>query len=426
MSDNRAVVLLVDDMQENLMLLSNILRDEYHIKVAKTGEKALEIANKYEVDLILLDVVMPKMGGYEVCERLQANKKTSNIPVIFVTANTSLEDEEKGFSMGAVDYIIKPYAPSTVISRVKTHVQLQHKREELEEKNEKLKSYINLIDKNIITSSTNLLGDITYVSQAFCDISGYSKEELLGQNHRIVKHPDFDPQVYVEIWETITADKTWQGEIKNLKKNGRHYWVKATISPTYDKHGKKNGYTAIRQDITDKKRVEEISITDGLTGIYNRRHFNETFPKLIDAAKRKDELLCFLLLDIDHFKQYNDNYGHQRGDEALIKFAACLKESLKRAEDLCFRLGGEEFGLVYKPESKEKALQFANALRENIEAMKIPHKHSKVSDHITASMGLVCKNANDIDHMDEIYKEADELLYASKESGRNRVSINTP
>ena len=289
--------------------------------------------------------------------------------------------------------------------------------------NSQMKKYIKIVDENVLTSSTDLDGNITYASEAFCEISGYSKDELIGTNHRIIRHSDMKESTYKELWETITSGKTWKGEIKNKKKNGDYYWVKASISPVFDNKGEIISYTAVREDITDKKIIEEISITDGLTNIYNRRYFDEIFPKIINEAKRKNELVAFVFMDIDHFKQYNDNYGHQKGDEVLINFAACLKQSLHRSSDYTFRLGGEEFAVVYQMETKEKAVEFANNLRKNIENLKIEHKYSSVSSYITASMGLICKNANEI-VIDEIYKQADDLLYQAKRSGRNQVKVN--
>ena len=230
--------------------------------------------------------------------------------------------------------------------------------------------------------------------------------------------------IYKELWETISSGKIWKGELKNLKKNGDYYWVKAIIEPNFSKEGKIIGYSAIRYDITDRKLIEIISITDGLTNIYNRRYFDEIFPKIINSAKRKDELVSFLFMDIDHFKQYNDNYGHQKGDEVLIEVAKCLKDSLHRSSDYAFRLGGEEFAVVYQVETKEKAFEFANMIKNNIENLKIKHEFNSASAYITASMGLICKNANDI-IIDEIYKQADDLLYEAKRNGRNQIKMNT-
>lgn len=288
--------------------------------------------------------------------------------------------------------------------------------------NEKMKTYIKIIDESVIISSTNLKGTIVYVSEAFCEISGFTKEELLNKNHHLIREPSMPKEIYTNLWKTIKNNEVWEGEIKNRRKDGTSYWVKAKISPVFDEDGQKIGYTSIREDITDKKIIEEISITDGLTNIYNRRYFNEMFPKIINSAKRTNDCVNFLLLDIDNFKLYNDNYGHQKGDEVLVNFAKCLKENLHRADDYVFRLGGEEFGIVYKTSNKEKAIEFAQKLRHNIEELKLVHEYNTASHYITASIGLVCKNSQEEALMDDIYKEADDLLYLSKKEGRNKVT----
>jgi len=295
---------------------------------------------------------------------------------------------------------------------------------ELKRKEKTIKNYLELIDENIITSSTDLSGTITSVSEAFCHISGYSKEELIGSKHSIIRHSDMPKELFVDLWETILSDRVWKGEIQNKKKNGDEYWVNVTISPAFDDNGIKVGYSSVRQDITDKKTIEKISITDGLTGIYNRRHFNDMFPRLIDSTKRDDGTICFLIMDIDHFKQYNDTYGHQMGDKALVSVAKIISSSLNRADDYGFRLGGEEFGIIFKAKTKEKAKLFADKFKQNIENLKIEHENNSASNYITASMGLVFVKANEIESIKKIYKEADELLYKAKETGRNRVCIN--
>ncbi|MDZ7819232.1 MAG: GGDEF domain-containing protein [Aliarcobacter sp.] len=144
----------------------------------------------------------------------------------------------------------------------------------------------------------------------------------------------------------------------------------------------------------------------------------------MNGAKRKNELIAFLFIDIDHFKFYNDNYGHQKGDEVLIEVAKCLKESLHRSSDFAFRLGGEEFGIVYQSETKGKAIQFANKIRKNIEDLNIIHEFNSASTYITASMGLICKNANEIEDINIVYKQADNLLYEAKRSGRNQIKVD--
>ncbi|MDD2567144.1 MAG: diguanylate cyclase [Thiovulaceae bacterium] len=288
----------------------------------------------------------------------------------------------------------------------------------------KIKDYIHLIDQNIITSTTDLNGKITHISHAFCKISGYEKSELLGHTHDMMKHPDLDKNFYKNMWNELLNDRVWRGEIKNLKKEGGYYWIDTTIYPIFDEAKNKIGYTSIGRDITEKKMLEELSITDGLTEIYNRRHFNDIFAQMIALSKRKNELLSFLIIDVDYFKQYNDTYGHQKGDNALKEVAKAIKTSLRRADDYCFRLGGEEFGVVFKPKDKQEAIEFAYAIKNKIEDLKITHDTSEAGRYLSVSIGLVSHYAKEIKDDDTIYKEADELLYEAKARGRNRLVSN--
>lgn len=293
---------------------------------------------------------------------------------------------------------------------------------DLKDNEKQIQNYLNLINENIITSSTDLKGTITYVSDAFCKISGYTEKELIGQNHSLVKHPDTPNEIFKDLWNIISNDKIWKGELKNRKKDGSFYWVKSTITPNFDKFGKKIGYTSIRQDITDKKIIEKLSITDALTNLFNRRYFDEKFIQLLNSAKREKKYFCFIMMDIDHFKQYNDTYGHQMGDEVLIKVANQLKISLNRADDYCFRLGGEEFGIIFKAEDINKAISFADKIRKSIEELEIIHEKNSASKYVTTSMGLIIINSDENIEISEAYKLADELLYKAKETGRNKVS----
>ncbi len=292
------------------------------------------------------------------------------------------------------------------------------KREEVEKR---LKSFNKLIDEHIISSSTDLKGNITEVSSAFCEISKYSREELIGQNQNIVRHPDMPKEVYEDLWRTVRENRVWTGEIKNIAKDKTVYWVNTTISPKFNEFNEKIGYVSIRHDITDKKIIEEISIMDGLTNIYNRRFFNDFSPKFVNGSKRENDYISFLVIDVDYFKQYNDTYGHIMGDEVLKKVAGVLKNHTSRLDDYCFRLGGEEFGILFKSKDKNKAFEFSKFILKDIEELKIEHKNSKVSSYITVSMGLFSDFANNINNIDEMYKKADEMLYLAKESGRNRV-----
>jgi diguanylate cyclase (GGDEF)-like protein/PAS domain S-box-containing protein len=297
---------------------------------------------------------------------------------------------------------------------------------ELKNKEKTLRDYIELVDQNLLISSTDLDGNITYVSDALARVSGYSKEELLGKNHRTIKHPKTPRQLHKELWKTILNDKVWHGEMQNIKKDGGFFWSDATIYPRYNENGEKIGYTALRHDITDKKLLEKISITDGLTGLYNRRYFNEIMPKTINLLKRNNELIGFMIIDIDFFKNYNDTYGHQKGDFALVKVAKAINSSLKRAGDYAFRLGGEEFGVVFRTESRKKAVEFAQSICTNIEQLQIEHKKNIASPYVSVSIGVVCKEATGVKDTEMLYVQADSALYFSKKSGRNRVSFFDP
>lgn len=173
-----------------------------------------------------------------------------------------------------------------------------------------------------------------------------------------------------------------------------------------------------------EKKLQELSITDALTNLYNRRYFNEVFPKFVNTAKRKKEKLYFALLDIDYFKLYNDNYGHSSGDTVLRLVADSMKASLLRGDDYCFRVGGEEFAILFHEQSSEKAKDFIEKIRKNIENLNIIHEYNSASAHVTASIGFVMRDAQAVGVCEDLYKEADALLYKAKEHGRNCVQTN--
>ncbi len=287
--------------------------------------------------------------------------------------------------------------------------------------NNKMESYIDIVDENVLTSSTNLQGKITNASQAFCDISGYSKEELIGQPHSIIRHEEMPHELYKEMWSVITQSKVWKGEIKNKRKDGTYYWVEVIISPRYDETNKKIGYTAIRHDITDKKRIEYLSISDELTTLYNKRHFNSMLDKEINRAKRDETRFAFMMFDVDFFKQYNDTYGHQMGDFVLSSIGKKLKEICQRSTDMAFRIGGEEFAVIFHPNSDTSAMEFAEHIRIEIEQLNIEHKLNKASDFITVSTGLYIAVGQDVKNAEEIYLLADGALYQAKSLGRNQT-----
>lgn len=309
------------------------------------------------------------------------------------------------------------------------------KKNEIEELNERLKvkvelkskklnEYINIIDKYIITSQTDIHGVITYASDAFCRISGYTKEELIGKNHRIIRHPDMPAELFTELWATISSGKIWHGEIKNKKADGSYYWVDTTISPNSE-NGKIIGYTAVRHDITNQKRVEQLAITDSMTGLYNRRHYAAIIQEEMNRARRHDFSMALMMLDVDYFKCYNDTYGHQAGDAVLNQVADILKVYTSRSGEYAFRLGGEEFGVLVSEMSQEEYLNLGNLIRREIEALAITHKKNNASPYVTISMGIALYHPDSTLTYEELYKAADNQLYMAKDKGRNQVMMKS-
>ncbi len=300
MEHKKPTILIVDDMTTNLLLLSDLLKDDCNIKISKSGTKALEILNApNDIDLVLLDIEMPDINGYEVCKELKNNNKTKNLPIVFITAKNSEEDEEFALNLGAIDYITKPFSKAILKLRLKNHLELKLK--------------------------TDLL--------------------------------------------------------------------------------------------------EQLSMYDGLTNIRNRRFFDEAFETTFLEIKRENKNLAIMMIDIDFFKPYNDNYGHGKGDEALKKVAFALQSTIKRPTDLVARYGGEEFVILLKDIDKPGLETVAKNLLEAVRDLKITHDFSKVANFITVSIGISYYNTNKDITKIELLIKADETLYKVKNSGRNNFSI---
>lgn len=306
-------ILIVDDEKMNLKVLTELLREDYTLVLAKNGEQALKFARQKPLpDLILLDVVMPEMGGHDVIRQLKEDPLTKEIPVIFVTALSSTGDEEQGLKLGAVDYITKPFSPPIVKMRIHNHIRFVH-------------------------------------------------------HHRL---------------------------------------------------------------------LDRLAYLDPLTEIANRRRFDQVLVKELSRAARNCTSLSVGMVDVDFFKQYNDQYGHAMGDRALYQIASSLKASLERPGDLVARYGGEEFALILPETDAPAAGRVAEKARRAVENEKIPHTISSVSSHITVSAGTATvrftgrageqlretRDGQTCEHtVESLMLQADQHLYKAKQNGRNRV-----
>jgi len=315
--------------------------------------------------------------------------------------------------------LILAFPVALIMARIPSELSNQ-----LSRKNVIMEEYIDIIDENVIVSVTDKNGIIKQVSTEFLKVSGYKKEQLIGHKHNVVRHPETEDRIYKELWSTINRGEKWKGELKDLNASGDTYWLETTILPKVDSNGDVIEFTAVQNDITDKKKIEELSITDELTGLYNRRYFNEIFSNELKRAKRNSDYFGFVIMDIDYFKRYNDTYGHPAGDTVLKKIGTSLKESLTRSSDYCFRLGGEEFGIIFTNTDKEQAGSFMEMVRASIEELHIEHSGNECSKYITISIGFVCTIPRLEVTESEIYSYADESLYEAKKSGRNRVAVS--
>jgi len=279
----------------------------------------------------------------------------------------------------------------------------------------KIDNDFKIIDKYVLISYSDLKGRITYMSQALYDLNGYTKEELIGKPYSIFRHPDTDKETFRDLWETIQSGKEWRGEIRNLRKDSSCFWVDILISPNFNDEGVIIGYTALRHDITDKKRIEEISVTDQLTKIPNRLFLDRTYDYEVNRSIRYGSRFSAILLDIDNFKNVNDTYGHDIGDKVLIEVAIILKESIRKT-DVIGRWGGEEFLIYCHKSSIEQSVGLARKIKKLVEEYDFT-----TVGRMTCSFGVSEYKSHDKDK--EMIKRADIALYRAKTRGKNCVKV---
>lgn len=324
---NDVNILIVDDRTENLLVLESLLEKiECNIIKATSGNEALSLMLYYEFALVLLDVQMPDMDGFETAEYIRMNSKTRYVPIIFVTA---ISKEQKcifkGYEIGAVDYLFKPIEPIMLQSKVKVFLEL------------------------------------------------YNQKKMIEEQARLLEM-----------------------KVKELSE---------------------------LQEANFK--LESLSTLDGLTGIPNRRSFDDYIEMSIKSCTRLNKPISLIMADIDFFKGYNDNYGHLKGDDCLINVAKSISLSVKRPLDFVTRYGGEEFAVILPETDEEGAKIIAEIIRKNVEELEIAHKSSNVSAYVTLSLGITTKSSSIQYSKNELIEHADKALYNSKSNGRNQVSVCT-
>ena len=273
-----------------------------------------------------------------------------------------------------------------------------------------------LFRQHVIFSITDINGRITDVSDAFCSHTGFTQQELIGNRHNILRSESTLPSLYHSMWSTINDDKTWFGEVLNLKKDATPFWINCTITPLFDKNNNKTGYLAIYSNITREKEIEEESFLDELTQVYNRKKFHSCLDSFLENRSEDAEPTVLVMIDIDHFKAINDLYGHVIGDEMLITLSRFIEQQTRKSDLFC-RWGGEEFIIAFIDTDIESANIISNKLCELIE--NDLELQRLVGSKLTASFGLVTYTVNDTE--DSVISRADKAMYVAKNSGKNRV-----
>ncbi|MGO8091103.1 PleD family two-component system response regulator [Rhizobium leguminosarum] len=450
-----ARILVVDDIPANVKLLeARLLAEYFDVMTAADGYTALAICERNQVDLILLDIMMPGIDGFEVCERLKASQKTAHIPVVMVTALDQPTDRVRGLKAGADDFLTKPVNDLQLISRVKSLLRLKTLSDELRiradtahtmgiddltrsgEGRADETAQVLLVDgransQERIVKALKPVADVLALSdpQAALFEAAESAFDLVIVN---ANFDDYDPLRLCS--QLRSLERTRFLPILIITEQGADEMVARAldlgvndyiIRPVDPNELVARSLTQIRRKrYNDRLRASvkqtiELAVTDPLTGLYNRRYLDNHLNVLFNRSMARGRPLSVLITDIDRFKHVNDTYGHDGGDEVLREFSNRVRSTIRGA-DLACRYGGEEFVVVMPDTSPEIAAAVAERLRAAIENAPFMLKHSGEALNVTASFGIASRIASVLTP-GQLMKQADLALYEAKNTGRNRV-----
>ncbi|MBA5778004.1 PleD family two-component system response regulator [Stappia sp. F7233] len=446
-------ILVVDDVRANVRLLeARLLAEYFEVKTASRGEDALSAVASWPCDVVLLDVMMPGMDGFETCRRLKADPRSAHIPVVMITALDQLEDRIKGFEAGADDFLTKPINDMALVTRVRNLIALKRATDELRMRAQTGSAFgaddaddcargapcakLLLVDDRASSSEriTAMLGDDHNVDvesdaqQAFFRVADQSYDGVLVS----LSLNDFDPlrlcsqlrdlERTRQVPIMVLAEPDDQPRVLRALELGVNDYLLRPVDRTELKLRVRSQVARKRANdrlINDVQKTIALAVTDALTGLYNRRYLETHLRTLLRQARERDAELSVLTLDIDYFKTVNDTHGHDAGDDVLREFARRIRANI-RGLDLACRFGGEEFVIVMP----DTDLSIANKVAERIRRLTasapflIGRDGAKLD--VTVSVG-VSSYQGETDTLDELLKRSDRALYAAKREGRNRV-----
>ena len=448
-----ARILVVDDIPTNVKLLEARLSAEYFdVLCADNGARALSICQTEQVDIVLLDIMMPDMDGFEVCERLKANPATAHIPVVMVTALDQPADRVRGLKAGADDFLTKPVNDLQLISRVKSLVRLKTMSDELRARAQTAQNInagdpisesaqiekpgrVLLIDERP-SSQERIIKALKPVAEVFAiSEPAAALFEAAENDYEMVivnsNFENFDPLRLCSQLRSLERTRflplllvTEQGDetmiVRGLELGINDYIVRPIdpnelVARTLTQIKRKRFNTKLRENLD---QTIEMAVIDALTGLNNRRYLDNHLKVLFARAAARQRPLSVCITDIDRFKDVNDTYGHDAGDEVLREFASRLRSTVRGA-DLACRYGGEEFVVVMPDTPVEMAAAVAERLRSIIEGAPFTLRSGREL-HITASLGIAT-NALSVETPEALMRQADMALYEAKTAGRNRV-----
>ncbi|HAX78688.1 MAG TPA: diguanylate cyclase [Cyanobacteria bacterium UBA11372] len=473
-------ILVIDDSPTNLSLLTQMLSEQgYNVRVAPNGKLALQSALTNPPDLILLDIMMPSMDGYEICEELKADERTRDIPVIFLSGLNEAVDKVQAFAVGGVDYVTKPFEPLEILARIENQLRLRSLQLQLQEQNAQLQ--LLLTTTQAISKAANVDSALKVILEKICQTIGWNFGEAWLPNPHLKalvcsrgwyasdssllpfrQHSQgltFPPNVGLpgRVW--LSKKPAWIEDISQTNERCfRRLKIAAAVgiksalgvpiivgdrvsavlvflhknqiapderlielvNAVATQLGaliqRKKAETALKKA---NQELERLAALDGLTSVANRRQFDKILQQEWYRLKREQLPLSLIMCDVDYFKRYNDRYGHLEGDNCLKQVASAIASASRRPADLVARYGGEEFAVILPNTSAEGALKVAELIRKQVQQLKIPHVLSGASQYVSLSLGVSTIVPNADSSPLELIEIADLALYAAKQQGRN-------